>query len=296
MERNRINSKVLYIIFIFTFSTVGLVLSKEIKNFKDEVVLRCFPGKEPGNYIFIDEPGYVSGPRCFAIDPNDGSFYISDMLEYGYYCRIQKFGKNGKFFKEFYLDKGIPGYEVFEMHIALNGDIYLQREVYASHLICQCDKEGRLLNMLGPQGPLTENDFQEFKKIDFHNTPSANARLFHALLDVFPVNDNKVFIVEKYPSKGKHPDTYEFDAKTGKLLKKIKENENLPEKLADYREKRREKSDILDKTYKKLKKEPPHIMNSVIGPDDNLYYMTVTKEKLEIHKVTVMLPIKQTKS
>jgi len=278
-----------YLILVGLLCSVSAAKQAEkVKLLEEICVVTCLPGKGPGQYIYDFKARLA--PRCFGIDPNDGSFYIPE-VDWDGNIRIHKFNRNGKFNKMLMIPKPEDAYPAWitATAVTLEGDIYLAVPLIPGPaiLICRYSNKGKLICRFGPQGSITTEDLQMVEKVDYSYNPSVQAKFFNVPLSIFVLPKDKAFVVLAFdPTEAVYPDTFEFDGKSGGLLRKVKENANLPDKIAQYKENRLKKDDARLRMERKLGKKFPGCGYSVIGTDGHLYYMRVAPKKLEIHKVT----------
>jgi len=235
---------------------------------EERTVFSCMPGQGPGQYYYWRGAGYNLFPRCFAIDPNDGAFYIPE-VDPANSIRVHKFDPNGMFIKMVDLKGKVEG--VYSMMISSGGDIYLAvgRLTGAGVYICRYDSDDNLLSRFGTQGPITE---QELKR----DAEPYSEKYFHAVFSLFTVVNGELWIVQPIEN-GRT--IHKFDSVSGRLLGEgCKLPDELEIKMHNYHQ--------MLEALRKAPGERRIITHNLIGPDGQFYYMRVKPEKLEIHKVT----------
>ncbi len=263
--------------FILMLLSHGFAYGDDVKTPKilsETTIVSMFPGKGPGQYYFLQGAGYNLVPRCFAIDPNDSSFYIPELDTRGK-IRVHKFDKTGKFIYMLNIEKEGSSRGIYEIVVDLNGDIYLLRDApYKDEYLMRCDKGGKKLNRLGPEGPITVEELFDKDK------PVPEEKLFDGGFKHFSVVDGDLKIVTQN----------EYDKKlfywlNGKTGQKHKKDKKVPASIEDATKKKKEKRNVLGNTHFKQKRKGG-IVHSVISIDGGFYYMCVSSDKLEIRRVS----------
>ena len=249
--------------------------SKAEKVLNETTIVSMSPGKGAGQYFYRLSAGYHLRPRCFAIDPNDGSFYVPE-LDLRYAIRVHKFDKTGRFVSMLSVGRSVS--RLYEIAVDLNGDIYLLCGTSTSgSYILRCDKSGKILNLFGTEGPVTDEDIAKA----YHSTPETKPyrkKFFEGMFDLFSVFDGNLEIVTRIgPDKRLF---YQFEKGALRKLNKEKTPAHIEKKI----KKEREKRDVLYEISRKAKRKAG-IVHFVTGFDGEDYYMLVSREKLEIRKV-----------
>jgi hypothetical protein len=280
------NKLCLYLLLAGLLCNVGAAEEPEnIKFVEENCIVACLPGKGPGQYYHTQwlGKGFLLWPRCFAIDPTDGTFYIPE-VDTRENIRLHKFDRYGNFITMLRLED--KAYNVFDMSVDTNGDIYLYIRRIVSRIHGNCisrfDDKGKLLNRFGPKGPLTKEDIEKEKKAKkgFMEFPPPE-KYFGGESDIFIMPNDKVFAVQTCDHEKGTFDTFEFDGRSGRLLEHVKENHNLPEEIEQRRVSRLKKFEVLKKAFRAQKRRWGYTF-SLIGPDGIFYYMSVKPERLEI--------------
>ncbi len=259
--------------------------AEKVEFYKETSVVSCLPGEGPGQYYHWRGAGYNLRPRCFAIDPNAGVFYIPEVDTYDN-IRLHKFDRNGKFVTM--LKPEGKAYWVSDIVVSSRGDIYLHLcapGVAEATCIYRDNREGKLLNRFGPQGPITAEDLEaekRAKKLDREN-PIQGKYFSGGPSHIFLLPNDEILIVRGYHCKTP-PETFRF-AKNGQLLERVEKNENLPLEVAQKRTSHLKRVEALRKAEREQRMVTGRT-HSLIGPDGHFYYMSVRPEKLEIRKVT----------
>ena len=180
----------------------------------EKTVVTSLPGEKPGQYEYYVGSGHTLLPRCFAIDPNDGTFYIPE-VHMGKKVHLHKFDKTGKFIDMLKLEGKAE--HVYNIAVDLSGEIYLYcRVLYAGNYIIHYDKTGKLLNSFGPQGIITEKDWD---KEDLNPSPGDERyrdKYFWKNFVYFSTVDG--YLTTVYQEDQDVFTFYRFDGKTGQLL------------------------------------------------------------------------------
>jgi len=265
----------LLLVFGISYAVDG-ALTQEVNSVT--VLLTALPGEKPGQYYYRFDAGYNLRPKCFAIDPNDRAFYIPE-VDTKYRIRIHKFDKTGKFTNMFKLEQ--KAYLISDITVDVNGDIYLYCN-FGSDIYCcviRCDKEGKILNMFGTKGPITNEEIaksgirsqeNDIYRDEFFRGNCKYLSIVNGYLEVSLTNEYDV------------SSFYRFNGKTGQ---KINENTDIPVNIEEAIKKRKEKIEVVIKESIKQNKRIG-ITHTLIGPYGEFYYMSVNKEYLEIAKVT----------
>lgn len=263
---------------------------EKVKFVEENCVVACLPGKGLGQYYYFVGAGYNLLPRCFAIDPNDHTFYIPevDTLEN---IRLHKFDREGNFIAM--LRPEGKADLVSNIAIASNGDIYMDVsridvEMYPTHFghcICRFNREGKLLNMFGPKGPITKQDLEaERKAKEKHWEIPTREKYFQGGSRIFLLANHEVFIVRVRDYQKLIVDTFKFDGQSGRLLEHVKDNRNLPKEIGHRWSREWKRLEALQEAEHKQKRITGRVY-SLIGPDGLFYYMSVKPERLEIRRV-----------
>lgn len=266
--------------------------AKEAENIKfveEACIVACLPGKGPGQYYHTHwlGKGYFLWPRCFAIDPNDGAFYVPE-LDTRWNIRLHKFDRNGNFITMLKLEDKADF--VTDIAVDSNGDIYLNvyrriPSMIRNNCINQYSREGKLLNRFGPKEPITKADIEEERKAKERDIEFPHPeKYFRGESCIFIMPDNKVFAVQIRDYEKGIFDTFEFDGRSGRLLEHVKGNHNLPKEIAQRRVSRLKKFEAMKKAFREQKRKWGYTY-SLIGPDGIFYYMSVKPERLEIRRV-----------
>lgn len=261
--------------------------AKQVENieFGEEIsVVACLPGKGPGQYYYFRGAGYDLRPRCFAIDPNDGAFYIPevDMHEN---IRLHKFDREGNFIAM--IKPEGKSYLVSDITVSSNGDIYLYVNRIPTRVHGDCiyryNNKGKLLNRFGPKGPITKKDLEAERKAkeQYRRIPTRE-KYFPGGSRIFILPNNEVFVVRHYWQSLN--ETFRFDGRSGRLIQHMEENRNLPKEIAKKKDSHLKKLEALHKAEREQKRTTGHA-HSLIGPDGFFYYMSVKSERLEIRQV-----------
>lgn len=266
--------------FILILLGHGFAYGDDVKTQKilsETTIISMSPGKGPGQYYHIFSGGYSLSPSCFAIDPNDGSFYIPE-LDTRYKIRVHKFDKTGKFVDMFRVERKVRG--LYEIAVDLNGDLYLCCGTSRNgNYLVKCDKGGKISNLFGPEGPITDEDIAKADKWS-PETGSYRKKLFKGVFKSFSVIDGALEIVTQ-----NEYDKRLFRRFNSRTRQKLKEEEKIPAHIKEKIKKRKEMLDILYKVHFEQKRKGG-IGRSVIDIDGGFYYMCVSPDKLEIRKVS----------
>lgn len=263
--------------------------AKQVENieFGEEIsVVACLPGKGPGQYYHWLGAGYDLRPRCFAIDPNDGAFYIPEVDMHNN-IRLHKFNREGNFIAM--LKPEGKSYLVSDITVSSNGDIYLYVNRIPTRVHGDCiyryNNKGKLLNRFGPKGPITKKDMDAERKAkeQYREIPNRE-KYFNGGSSIFILPDDKVFVVRVRDYEKGTIDTYKFDGHSGRLLEFIIENRDLPKEIAHKKASHLKKLEALCKAEHEQKRITGRA-HSLIGPDGLFYYMSVTSKRLEIRQV-----------
>jgi len=277
-----------YLVLIGLLCDVSAAKGAEnIEFVKETCVVACLPGEGPGQYYYFVGAGNDLRPRCFAIDPNDGAFYIPEVNTYEN-IRLHKFDRNGNFITMLKLEG--KAYLVSDIAVGTNGDIYLDVNRIPMRVCGNCisryNREGKLLNRFGPKGPITKADIGAERKAKERDLEFPHPeKYFCGDSRIFITPDDKVFAVQIRDYEKPILDTFEFDGRSGRLLEHVKENQNLPKKIAQRRVIRLKKLEALQKAEREQKRITGYSHYSLIGPDGIFYYMNVKPERLEIRRV-----------
>lgn len=259
---------------------------KKVKFVEETCIVACLPGKGPGQYYHWLGAGYLLRPKCFAIDPNDGAFYIPE-VDTRENIRLHKFDRNGNFITM--LKPEGKAYFVSDIAVGTNGDIYLYVKrittIVRGNCISRYNREGKLLNRFGPKGPITKADIEAERKAkkQYLEIPHPE-KYFRGGSRIFTLPNDEVFIVQIRDYEKPILDTFKFDGRSGRLLEHVKENHNLPKEIAKRRVSRLKKLETLHKVEREQKRITGR-SHSLIGPDGIFYYMSVKPERLEIRRV-----------
>jgi len=267
--------------------------AKQVENieFAEEFcVVACLPGKGPGQYYYFRKAGYDLRPRCFAIDPNDGAFYIPEVDMYNN-IRLHKFDREGNFIAM--IKPEGKATLVSNIAIASNGDIFMDVdridvEMFPTHFgncICRFDCEGKLLNRFGPKGPITKEDLEAERKAKEQDRQiPTREKYFPGGSRIFILPNNEVFVVVRHYYWQSLNETFRFDGRSGRLIRHVEENRNLPKEIAKKKAGHLKKLEALHKAEHEQKRITGRA-HSLIGPDGLFYYMSVTPQRLEIRQV-----------
>lgn len=261
--------------------------AKQVENieFGEEIcVVACLPGKGPGQYYHRLGAGYHLCPSHFAIDPNDGAFYIPEVDTYEN-IRLHKFDRNGNFITM--LKPPGKAYLVSDIAVSSNGDIYLYVNRIPTRVRGNCiyhyNREGKLLNTFGPKGPITKKDMDaERKAKEMYLEIPHPEKYFYGDGRIFLLTNDEVFVVRHYWQS--LSETFRFDGRSGRLIRHVEENRNLPKEIAKKKAGHLKKLEALQKAEHEQKRITGRA-HSLIGPDGLFYYMSVTPQRLEIRQV-----------
>jgi len=280
----------LYLILIGLLCSVSEAKkAQKIKFPQEDCIVAMLPGEGPGQYFHHVGAGEDLCPRCFAIDPNDGAFYIPEVDRQGN-IRLHKFDRSGNFVRMLKLKLEGQAYLVSGVAVGSNGDIYMcvnrLLQEAAEDCICRYNRQGKLLNMFGPKGPITKADLEaERKAKEKGREIPTREKYFWGGGDIFMLSDEQVLFIQNYFGSGGHsPDTFRFDGRSGRLLEYMKENRSLPKEIAHIRDSHLKKLEVLIKADNERKRITARVY-SLIGPDGLFYYMSVEPERLEIRRV-----------
>lgn len=254
------------------FSLGDNVNKQEIVN--ETIIVSMLPGEAQGQYFYYFSAGCRLYPSSFAIDPNDGSFYIPEINpKYG--IRIHKFDPQGKLMDMLRINH-IPN-GLYHITVDLSGDIYLVcgTSRIGNYLI-RCDKSGKILNLFGPEGTITDEEIANASKPE---SKLYEKKFFRGMFDSFSVIDGQLeVVVQNDQNKRK---LYQFDKENGRKMKE----EITPAHIENKINTKREKRDVLHKSFVKNKRKGG-IADFVKGVDGEWFYMVVSRDKLEIVNVT----------
>ncbi len=246
---------------------------------QEVTVVSCQSGREPGQYYFMQGAGYNLVPRTFSIDPNNGSFYIPE-ADTHHRIRLHEFDSDGKFKRMIELEGKTD--RIADMSVGLNGVLYLVLDKVAltDSYVCCYDRKGRLIKRIGPKGPITRADLDAEKEAEkMHHRNPVKDKYFQKKGRV-SIIDNKLYVVRR---DSKRNEIYRFDGRSGQLIEK---GQIVPKALEDKHQVFHAKRKMLRDWLKLQGRESKAgLTHSLIGPDGHLYYMSVTKEKLEIRRV-----------
>ncbi len=260
------------------FCETNLAIALETPVLCDETcIVSTVPGEKPGQYCYRFGAGFNLVPRCFAIDPNNGTFYIPE-VDTKDNIRLHKFDKTGKFINMLKLEG--KANLISNAAVGLNGEIYLYCGVpHVGHYIIRYDENGKLLNSFGPQGTITEEDVAKVRIRSPENEPYRD-KFFIGNFRSFSIVDGYLEVVHTNPHDVSF--FYRFHGKTGQVPNR---DAKIPGDIEEIITGREEKYKIIIKELIKQKRLCG-IANPLIGSDGELYYMSVNPEKLEIRKVT----------
>ena len=205
-----------YLILVGLLCNVNAAKQAEnVKFLKEICVIACLPGKGPGQYIYaFGKPDFFL-PICFAIDPNDGAFYIPE-VDLRDNIRLHKFDRNGNFITM--LRPEGKAHSVYDIAVSSNSDIYLYIERVLGQCISRHNHEGKLLNTFGPQGPITKKDMDAERKAMLRGEETNREKYFFGRCRIFILPDDKVFVVKIRDYEKRILDTYKFDGRSDRLL------------------------------------------------------------------------------
>ena len=276
-----------FCLFIVLSSTFTYSVTEGNDELTDVIIKETVIVEVPkGEYYFsYPETGLALWPRCFAVDPNDGSFYIPE-VDRDDNIRIQKFDRYGKNRRIINIDRKACG--VSNITIDTDGNIYLHCFMHFGYsYIIKCDKEGKFLGMFGAAGSLTDSDLEEAKKeAKMGNQPKDivyRRKLFNGVFGIFIVNDDILGIDENSQDGLAF---YQLDSKTGKKIKELKGSQ-YPNQLVIERRNRLDKVDKYGKVARRMKRSSIYDLQIGILTTDNIgkeYHMVVSPEKLQIRK------------
>lgn len=289
---NNRNKKRLYCCSILAgmFWSIGLPAWGDM-SCEETVVVSCSPGSGPGQYVYRLGAGYDDSPMCFGIDSNDGTFYIPevDSRPCSRAIRVHKFDANGTFIGMLKPEGRTD--RVRDIVIGTHGDLYLElsKPGIADCTICRYDRHGRLLNQFGAKGPFTQEDLGAEKKAEETGDPYCYAnrdKYFRTAGRLVLIPNDELLFVRGYDVSKQAPETFRFAGRTGQLLEHVKKNANLAAAVAEKRSKYIRRHEQFLWMYREEFGQGTKAMGySLIGPDGQFYYMSVTPERLEIRRV-----------
>jgi hypothetical protein len=174
--------------------------------------------------------------------------------------------------------------KIKDVAIGTNGDIYLEmsKPAIPDCIICRYDRRGKLLNQFGAKGPITQEDLDAEKK----NRYAIRDKCFDSGGRLVLLADDDLLFVRGYDVSGQTPETFRFAGREGQLLEHVKKNANLPVAAAEKRNKHLTRHNQFHWIHREeIGVGAKTLGHTLIGPDGNFYYMSVTPERLEIRRV-----------
>ncbi|MEN6307161.1 MAG: hypothetical protein ABFD91_05335 [Anaerohalosphaeraceae bacterium] len=247
----------------------------------ETVIVTSLPGDKPGQYIHWIGAGFNLCPRCFAIDPNDGTFYIPE-VDTKDNIRVHKFDKTGKFIDMLKLESQAE--MITDIAVDFNGDLYLNRHTtHGECYITRYDKNGEILNHIGPRGPITAEDINKTAILSPENEPYRN-KLFRGNIYSFVVNNARLELV--LTNEYDISILYRFEGKTGQVLGK---ESTIPLHVEQVITDKKVKNEVIWENHHSQKRIEG-IVCSVIDRNGEFYYMSVSPDILKIWKVNFKKP------
>lgn len=283
--------KMLFVPFVFCgIIATGQAGSAEGFRYSETTIVSMEPGAGAGQYIHRQGGGLILSPRCFAIDPNDGAFYIPETNIHGN-IRIHQFDKTGTF-RRMVIAEGKAVW-IFSIAVTGSGDILLN----AAHpleatrtVIAHYDKAGRLLRKLGPQGPITETDsLAEIAAIaQFEEFPHPE-KYFDRIVDLVLAQEQDVYAVSGRPHW--EGSVVRFNIPSGIVKEKLAKASDLPSAIVDKKLRYLASRERLLKMLSQEKRLFGSGLAATLVTSDNVvYYMGVKTDRLEIRKVEFAEP------
>lgn len=276
---------VVYLV-VLLLGTFAYSANNDYEEFPDEIIKEAviFEISRGEYYFSYPETGWDLRPRCFAVDPNDGSFYIPE-VDSRKNIRIQKFDRYGKNRRIINIDHKTEG--TTNITIDTAGNIYLNCIAHHNYsYVIKCDKEGKFLRMIGVAEPITDIDLEKAKEESkMGNQPKYQVyrgKLFNGIFRKFIVNGDMLDIDEHSENDLAF---HQLNLKTGKKIKKLKGNK-YPNQLLIERRNCLDKNDKYSKIARRMKRTS-YGLNLGILTNDNIgkeYHMVVSPEKLQIRK------------
>jgi len=282
---------ILCVISLLAFScTVMAADNLESEEMSEEIIVTMSAGTGPGEYIYETGGGYLIWPRCFAIDPNDGSFYIPES-DSKHNLRIHIFDSKGNFVRTL-LPEGKADF-VSAITIGYNGDIYMYYhcgEGAGVRLIAHYDKNGKLLNYFGAKGPIDLEEPENMRQLWLKGIGIPDPDKYNLKISELSVTrDGKVYAIRHERELGKRKSHYRmYNGQTGKLEWRSDDENGASMSIVNSVRKRFEK---IEKRHSLLFKKNVKLEGvyayEISNFDNELYEMNAYgKEKLEIKKIT----------
>jgi len=249
----------------------------------ETVIVTSLPGDKPGQYIYWRGAGFNLCPRCFAIDPNDGTFYIPE-VDAKDNIRLHKYDKAGKFIDMLKLESQAG--MITNIAVDFNGDIYLECCILPNiggSCLSRFDKYGKWLNSFGPQGPITPEDINKAAILSPENEP-CRGKFLRSGSGSFSIVDGYLEFIQTDSS-----DTLSFsriDGRTGKVLDK---ESIIPVRIEQAITDKKVKNDVIWENHHSQKRIEG-IVCAVIDRNGEFYYMSVRPDILTIWKVNFKKP------
>lgn len=249
----------------------------------ETVIVTSLPGDKPGQYIYWRGAGFNLCPRCFAIDPNDGTFYIPE-VDTNDNIRLHKFDKTGRFIDMLKLESQAG--MISNIAVDFNGDIYLECYILPNiggSCLSRIDKNGKWLNSFGPQGPITAEDINKAAILSPENE-SCRGKFLRSGSEFFSIVDGCLEFIQTDSS-----DTSSFsriDGRTGKVLHK---ESIIPVRIEQAITDKKVKNEVIWEKHRSQKRKEG-IVCSVIDRNGEFYYMSVSPDILTIWKVNFKKP------
>ncbi len=254
--------------------------------YSELAVVSCKPGEGPGEYVYSLGAGVDLVPVCFAIDPNSREFYIPEVDMRGN-IRLHIFKSTGEFLKMLALEPGPITDRVSD--IVSNGNhIWLLNNAPCDgprQFISEYERTGRLIRVIGRDGPIPKEEIQKEKSLKFYYENPLLEKFFKKYNRYLYYSSRNRILFGNYvvlPTGSQLLYNRSMDIKTGMVVEQLQDGNMLAwvdmQRIGEFARRRVQLSEL---TMKRMVSD----IYSLIGPDNEFYYMSVIPEKLEIRKV-----------